>query len=142
MKALGLRLQPDQDLKQSLKAFVISQNIQAGYILSAIGSLKVAKLRFADRLESDVLTGKFEILSLNGTLSVHGLHLHLAIADQNGKTIGGHLDTGCLIYTTAEIIIGEIPNLMFLRTPDSQTGFLELEIKKREIREQSSLDAP
>lgn len=137
MKALALRLQPDQDLRQSLKAFAIVQNLQAGFILSAIGSLKVAQLRFADRSKSDVLTGKFEILSLNGTLSVHGLHLHLAIADQNGNAIGGHLDTGCLIYTTAEIIIGDIPNLIFLRTSDPKTGFLELEIK-----EQLHSDAP
>ncbi|MCY7324455.1 MAG: DUF296 domain-containing protein, partial [Phormidesmis sp. CAN_BIN36] len=71
----------------------------------------------------------FEILSLNGTLSVNGLHLHIAIADSVGNTIGGHLDNDSIIYTTAEIAIGASEDLIFLRSPDPQTGFLELEIQ-------------
>ncbi|MEH2445742.1 MAG: DUF296 domain-containing protein [Nostoc sp.] len=34
-----------------------------------------------------------------------GVHLHIAISDQEGKTIGGNLDDGCIIYTTTEIVI-------------------------------------
>ena len=128
MKTFALRLYPDQDLKQSLKEFVQTNQIQAGFMLSAIGSLKQANLRFANQSAGQILTGKFEVLSLNGTLSVHGIHLHIAIADAQGTTIGGHLNDGCIIYTTAEIVIGEIPHLTFCRTPDQQTGFLELEI--------------
>ena len=36
---------------------------------------------------------------------VTGVHLQIAIFDQ-GKTIGGHQGDGCIIYTTAEIVIG------------------------------------
>lgn len=131
MKVFALRLKPGQDLKQSLQAFTIAHHLQAAFILSAIGSLTEAHIRFANQPESTRLTGKFEILSLNGTLSVHGIHLHIAIADDQGTVIGGHLDNGSTIYTTAEIIIGEIETLTFLRTLDEQTGFLELEITKR-----------
>ena len=67
MKVLPLRLNPDQDLRQSLKDFALANNIQAGFILSAIGSLKQATLRFADQNASEVLPERFEILSLNGT---------------------------------------------------------------------------
>lgn len=56
------------------------------------------------------------------------LPLHIALADDRGKTIGGHLQTGCIIYTTAEIIIGRVPGYIFKRTPDTETGYLELEI--------------
>jgi len=70
-------------------------------------------------------------VALNGTLSMHGSHLHLAIADKTGRMLGGHLTEGCIIYTTAEIVIGESPHLTFVRTPDAQTGFLELEIRER-----------
>jgi hypothetical protein len=35
---------------------------------------------------------------------------------------------GCKVYTTAEIVIGIMPNCSFLRTFDPQTGYPELEI--------------
>ena len=57
-----------------------------------------------------------------------GVHLHIAISDQEGKTIGGHLDDGCIIYTTAEIVIGANEEFNFNRPFDKQTGYLELEI--------------
>lgn len=128
MKVFALRLKPNQDLKESLKNFVIEQDIKAGFVLTAIGSLKKATLRFANQNISTVLTDKFEIISLNGTLATEGIHLHIAIADQSGKTLGGHLDNGCIIYTTAEIVIGTSNEFNFSRTIDQQTGYKELEI--------------
>jgi predicted DNA-binding protein with PD1-like motif len=96
-KLFAIRLKPNEDLKQSLKDFAIQQNIQAGFILTAIGSLKQATIRFANQDHSTVLTDKFEILALNGTIANNGLHLHIAIADSQGQTIGGHVDNGCII---------------------------------------------
>jgi predicted DNA-binding protein with PD1-like motif len=130
MKVFALRLKPNQDLRQSLKIFVQEQNIEAGFILTAIGSLKQASIRFAEQEISTVLNDKFEILSLNGTLANTGVHLHIAIADRAGKTIGGHLDNGCIIYTTAEIVIGASEEFSFTRTVDQQTGYKELEVIK------------
>ncbi|MBD1932249.1 MULTISPECIES: PPC domain-containing DNA-binding protein [Cyanophyceae] len=128
MKVFAIRLKPNQDLKRSLKEFTVQQDIKAGFILTAIGSLKQATIRFANQNDSTVLNDKFEILALNGTLATTGIHLHIAISDKQGKTIGGHLDNGCIIYTTAEIVIGESENFTFLRTLDEQTGYQELEI--------------
>ncbi|MBD2061694.1 DNA-binding protein [Funiculus sociatus GB2-A5] len=128
MKVFAIRLKPNQDLKKSLKEFSVQQDIKAGFILTAIGSLKQATIRFANQNDSTVLNDKFEILALNGTLATTGIHLHIAISDKQGKTIGGHLDNGCIIYTTAEIVIGESENFTFLRTLDEQTGYQELEI--------------
>jgi predicted DNA-binding protein with PD1-like motif len=128
MHIFPLRLTPGADLKQSLKAFAQTQQLQAGFILSAIGSLTQASLRFADQPHSTQLSGRFELLSLSGTLSMHGMHLHGLLADATGQVLGGHLDQGCLIYTTAEIIVGASPNHQFGRQVDPQTGFLELAI--------------
>ncbi|MFQ4145791.1 PPC domain-containing DNA-binding protein [Chlorogloeopsis sp. ULAP02] len=128
MKAVAIRLKPDEDLKKSLWNFAREKNIQAGFIITAIGSLKQAKIRFANQQASTLLIDKFEILSLNGTIATTGVHLHIAIADSQGKTIGGHLDDGCIIYTTAEIVIGTTDAFTFLRTIDKQTGYKELEI--------------
>ena len=65
---------------------------------------------------------------MNGTVANTGVHLHIAIADKAGKTIGGHSDDGCIIYTTAEIVIGASEEFSFIRTVDEQTGYQELEI--------------
>lgn len=130
MRIFAVRLKPDEDLKASLKDFVTQQNITSGFMLTAIGSLKQATIRFADQNASTVLHEKFEILSLNGTLSTSGIHLHIALSDKEGKTIGGHLDNGCIIYTTAEIVLGTSEELTFLRTVDAQTGFKELEVRQ------------
>jgi predicted DNA-binding protein with PD1-like motif len=129
MKTFALRLKPDRDLKESLKNFVEQNNIQSGFILTAVGSLKQAALRFANRDNTQLFTEKFEIVSLVGTLTIHGIHLHISLSDKNGKTIGGHLVDGCLIYTTAEIVIGTSEEFIFSRTVDEITGYKELEIK-------------
>lgn len=48
MKVFALRLKPNQDLRLSLKSFAQAENIKAGFILTAIGSLKQATIRFAN----------------------------------------------------------------------------------------------
>ncbi|MDJ0798157.1 MAG: DNA-binding protein [Calothrix sp. MO_167.B12] len=128
MKVFAIRLQPNSDLKLSLKNFAVKKNIQAGFILTAIGSLKQVNIRFANQQQSTVITEKFEIISLNGTIATTGLHLHIAMSDRYGKIIGGHLNEGCIIYTTAEIVIGTSEDFQFIRTMDEQTGYLELDV--------------
>lgn len=133
MKIFALRLKPNMDLKESLRNFVSLNNIKSGFILTTVGSLKQARLRFADQSNSKVFKKKFEIVSLVGTLSTSGIHLHIALSDKEGRTIGGHLDDGCIIYTTAEIVIGESEEFTFIRDIDEQTGFKELKILPRNL---------
>ena len=132
MNILAIRLEPDRDLKQSLRNFVEQNNIQAGFILTTVGSLKKATLRFANQDKSQVFDERFEIVSLVGTLSTQGIHLHISLSDRNGKTIGGHLLDGCIIYTTAEIVIGTSDDFIFLRKVDEKTGYKELEIQYKQ----------
>ncbi|NJL46600.1 MAG: DNA-binding protein [Leptolyngbyaceae cyanobacterium SM2_5_2] len=132
MKTHCLRFHPGQDLKQSLKSFAVQNNLQAAAILTGIGSLNPAALRFAAQPEATVLTGSFELISLAGTLSAHGLHLHGAVADDQGHVYGGHIADGCLVRTTAEIVLAELSNLCLQRVLDPSTGFLELVVKSSE----------
>lgn len=133
MKIHALRLNPNKDLKEEIIKFSKENNIQAGFILTCVGSLKHAKLRMANELITTEFPEKFEIVSLVGTLSQDDVHLHISLADKDGKTIGGHLKEGCLIYTTAELIIGESEDHIFTREHDDQTGFKELKITKKFI---------
>jgi len=128
MKVCALRLKPNEDLKQSLTEFVKINHLESGFILTAVGSFQQVTLRFSGHPYAQAFKSLFEIISLVGTLSPDGLHLHMAVADASGKIIGGHLMDGCIIYTTAEIIIGSSEDLTFIRSFDDETGYNELEI--------------
>jgi len=69
-------------------------------------------------------------LSLVGTLSDGG-HLHISLGDKNGDVIGGHVIGDLVVYTTAEIMIGDCTSALFTRKCDPATGYNELEISKR-----------
>src|SRR5687767_3186879 len=114
----AIRLKPGDDLKRSIVVFTLDNNIKAGWIASCVGSLTDYSLRFANQHQAATGKGHFEILSLNGTLSLDGCHLHLSISDHIGRTIGGHLLEGCKIYTTAEIILQTTNQYRFNRKTD------------------------
>jgi len=127
-ESLALRLLPGQDLKNELDRLIEKKNIAAACVVTCVGSLTRAVLRFANQEQATELNGHFEIVSLTGTLSKHGSHCHIALSDEHGRTYGAHLLEGCKIYTTAEIVIGVLPTLRFSRSLDARTGYPELEI--------------
>lgn len=125
----AIRLKPGQDLQQELEAFVRLHNIQAGWIMTCVGSLTQVQLRLANQPDGIILNGHFEVISLTGTLSQQGNHLHMSVSDHTGTTTGGHLLPGNLVYTTAEIVIGESSEMVFTREKDGTTPWEELQIK-------------
>lgn len=131
MKTIVIRLKPGQELKKELDNVVEKNNIQAGSIVQAVGSLKEASVRFAAQPNATKLTGPFEIVSLVGTLGKSGSHVHIALADGTGKTIGGHLMEGNKIYTTAEITIMIHEDIVFKREQDATSGYKELVVESK-----------
>ena len=131
MKVMPLRLHPGADLRRALEAWMGEQEEQAGCLISAVGSLSVAQLRLAGAAEATTIRGDLELLSLSGTLSPDGSHLHIALADSQGAVIGGHLCAGSLVRTTAELVIGLLPEWRFSRELDPATGYPELQITPR-----------
>jgi uncharacterized protein len=128
MQNYTFRLKPGEDLFNSIQAFAMERHLEAGCILSGVGSLSRATLRLADREYNSEYQGPFEIVSITGTVSIHGSHLHISISDGDGKTIGGHLDSGCQIYTTAEIVIAAFQNVIYKREFASDSGYEELTV--------------
>ncbi len=76
------------------------------------------------------LAGPLEIVALSGTLSPDGVHLHLAVADAEGRMTGGHLLAGCIVRTTAELVLGLAAGVAFARRPDPRTGYAELSMTR------------
>ena len=128
MPVYAIRLTPGQDLRNSLDDFTMERRLGAGYVITCVGSLKRVVIRPADRNGPTVLERKCEIVSLTGTLSADGSHLHIAVSDGAGATFGGHLLPGSLVYTTAEIVIGDLEDVIFKREIDGETGYKELKI--------------
>ena len=129
----AFRLQPGSDLKKEIESFVRTNTIQAGWIACGVGSLTDYHIRFANQKKGSKGNGHFEIISLTGTVSVNGCHIHIVISDSEGRTTGGHLLDENIVYTTTEIIIQSEDTLVFTREEDEQTGWKELKITKKGI---------
>jgi uncharacterized protein len=128
IKTYAFRLKPGQDLKQEIQKFITEKQITAGWINTCVGSLTNYNIRFANQPYGNTDSGHFEIVSLTGTVSTNGSHIHISISDSTGKTIGGHLMEGCKIYTTAEIVIGSSNDFIFKREKDGTTEWEELQV--------------
>ncbi|HEX2697208.1 MAG TPA: PPC domain-containing DNA-binding protein [Anaerolineales bacterium] len=127
MLTYTFRLKPGQDLFDEIERFVAEKEIEAGCVLCSVGSLTHATLRLADRDFHSDYEGHFEIVSLTGTVSVNGSHLHISISDGDGKTVGGHLVSGCKVYTTAEIVLAAFEDVIYKRELlKSDSGYEEL----------------
>ena len=132
MRTIALRLRPGADLKAELLALAARERIRAGWMLTCVGSLSRVRLRLAGGTEHATWQGAFEVVALTGTLSQDGGHLHLAVADQQGRTIGGHLAEGCTVRTTAEVVVAADDRLLFAREHDPATGYDELVVRERD----------
>jgi predicted DNA-binding protein with PD1-like motif len=126
MKALPLRLLPGDDLRAAREAAVAAHDSGAAFVLSGIGSLSAAQLRFAGATEPRWLDDALEILTLAGTVSVSGSHLHMSVADAHGHVLGGHVGHGCIVRTTAEVLLVLMSEWSFSRERDPVTGYREL----------------
>lgn len=135
------RLKPGDDLLDSIRTFVLEKRIEAGCVLSGVGSLRRAVMRFANQGHHSEFEGHFEIVSLTGTVSIHGSHLHISVADEQGRVLGGHLVQGCIIYTTAEIALAAFEDLVYKRELlENDSGYEELVVYQREGGSKSGLD--
>ena len=128
MENYTFRLKSVQDLFDSIESVVREKQIEAGCVLSGIGSLRHFTVRLADHDTPTQYEGHFEIVSLAGLVSIHGTHLHISVSDGEGKTIGGHLVSGCEIYTTAEIVLAKFSDVIYKREFAQDSGYDELAV--------------
>ncbi|MBI5371990.1 MAG: DNA-binding protein [Sphingobacteriales bacterium] len=131
LRTYAFRLKPGEDLKTGIEKAVKENNIGAGWVAAGVGSLTDYAIRFANQPGAATGKGHFEMVSLTGTVSISGSHLHLSISDSSGTTLGGHLLPGCKIYTTAEIVLQSTSRYQFTREKDGSTPWEELQVKEK-----------
>lgn len=106
-----LRLDPDDEIIESIKNLIEKENIKLGYLMG-LGAVKKAEIGLYsledEKYYSNVYEGDFEISNLHGNISTmngeHYLHCHIIISDINQKSYGGHLNYA-YISATGEIVI-------------------------------------
>ncbi|WDD92544.1 DNA-binding protein [Burkholderia sp. FERM BP-3421] len=131
MRIHPLRLAPGDDVRAALEHALREQALHAAFVLQGIGSLSIAELRFAGAETPTTLRRDLEILSLAGSVSPDGAHLHMSVADPDGRVYGGHVARGCRVRTTAEILLALLPGHSFARERDDGTGYPELVIRNK-----------
>ena len=125
-----IRLKRGEDLMESIKRVCKEKNIAAGVVLSGVGCILKGRVRDASGVTIRELDGHYEIVSLNGTVSAQRCHIHIALSKEDLSTVGGHLCPGCIINTTCELVIGEIPGVTFGVEQDAETGYDEVIFEK------------
>ena len=131
MKTHCIRLKRGEDLLESIKAVCAEKKISAGIVLSGVGCILEGRVRDASGVTIREIKDHCEIVSLNGTVSDQRCHIHIALSKEDLSTIGGHLCSGCIINTTCELVIGEIPGVSFGVEEDAETGYDELIFNKK-----------
>lgn len=128
MKSLTFRLKQGDLLKEEIERR--TKDVPAGVLLSVVGGLDNIVFRLpkgtAERHPMLRQDGPFEIVSGTGTISPDGCHIHMSVADTSGQVLGGHLKDGCVVYMTAEVVIGILDDVSYTREVDAETGFAEL----------------
>lgn len=123
------RLKRGDDLYESIRRYAEDHRIAAGVVLSAVGCVYRWEVRDASGVTVRSGEEDVEIVSLMGTVSEHGCHLHVSFAREDLSAFGGHLRPGCLVNTTAEIVLQELEGFSFTRESDPDTGYDELVIR-------------
>lgn len=132
MKEHAFRLKAGNDLKTSLQDYCVEHQISAAVVLSLVGCVYEANLRMAGGKKMRSWREDFEIVSCTGTISSGKAHLHIVFSDVSGNCFGGHLQEGCHVNSTCEVVLGELDSYSFVREYDETTGYNEIVITKKQ----------
>jgi predicted DNA-binding protein with PD1-like motif len=123
-----VRLDTGADLLEGITGYATEAGISAAW-LTYLGAVSRAALRYYDQDERAyrdfTLDQHLEVLSGVGNVSVLDgapfVHTHAAFADEAGRAVGGHLNTGTTVWAL-EIRLQELHGPDLIREPDDCTS--------------------
>ena len=126
---LVFRLERGSDLLNSIRAAAEEAGVRAG-LLICIGGLSRARLGFytgSGHYKALEIEGPLELVACIGNLASGPsgeliVHAHACVADEEGRSFGGHVLEGCSISPTGELIIVELSGAELRREMDEETG--------------------
>ncbi len=131
MRQFSVRLTAGQDLCGEIEHLASKEGIKAACVVSLVGHLTKAVLRMADGKTVKEWEGSYEIVSATGTISPEALHMHIAVSDQEGSVIGGHLKMGSIVGMTCEVVFLIFDDVIYSREHEARTGYDELVVKPK-----------
>lgn len=133
MKTICCRLHRGDDLLLSLQRLARENEVRAGVVLSGVGCVLRARVRDAGGVDIRDIDEPCEIVSLTGTVSVERCHVHIALSREDLITLGGHLVEGCIINTTCELVLLELPDWRYGVEQDDETGYDEIVFERQDV---------
>jgi predicted DNA-binding protein with PD1-like motif len=124
------RLPHGKDIIQSIEAVCKEYSIKMA-TFSLIGAVSSAVIGSYDQsrkvYDTFKLESQLEIVSCTGNVSIKEgqpfVHAHIMLADEKGKTFGGHLFSESTVFA-AELHLMELSGKPMQRTHDATTGLM------------------
>ena len=122
------RLSYGCDLLEELTSVAIQNGVGLGRV-EAIGAVKTAQISFYNQTTQTYqflsLDHPLEITKLLGNISLKDgnpfLHAHITLSDESGKSYGGHLAAGTIVFS-CEFLVEVLDGPLFNRSLDKETG--------------------
>jgi predicted DNA-binding protein with PD1-like motif len=132
-----LRVDPGEDVLESVQRFLKKANIRQAVVLGGYGTLAAYHLHWVthNRIPTDNTFGQgkggIEILSMNGLVVNGEPHIHVTLSTPDGA-FGGHLEPGCTAYVLCEVFFAEVEGVTLSRRrmPVAVEGMGEGEISR------------
>ena len=133
-----IRILPGSDVVESIGGVCKKEGIDAGIVVSCLGTLQKASLLFvvpsrdkggAKYGEPLKLEGPLEFLGAQGTVGREQdgeifVHLHGLVSDKYGVVHGGHLVKGeCPVLITCEVAVIRAEGVSLVRRMDAEIGW-------------------
>lgn len=136
-KIYVLRVDPGEDVLESVQKFLKEANVRQAVVLGGYGTLAAYHLHWVthNRIPTDNAFGQgeggIEILSMNGLVVDGEPHIHVALSTPEGA-FGGHLEPGCTAYVLCEVFFAEVEGVTLRRrrVPVAVEGMGEGEISR------------
>ncbi len=115
-RLMMVRLNPGDDVLESMRVAVRENDIRNGIILSGVGSLNRYRVHVVNKPvlpTEDIFIegeGPFDILTVTGAILEGRVHAHIAFSNTE-HALGGHLEEGCTVLTFAVIAIADTPDV-------------------------------
>jgi len=108
-----LRVDPGEDLFESIQRFLDQAGVRQAVVLGGYGTLAAYHLHWVthNRIPSETAFGRgyggIEILAMNGLVVDGQPHVHVALSTPDGA-FGGHLEPGCTAYVLCQVFVAEV----------------------------------
>jgi predicted DNA-binding protein with PD1-like motif len=115
-----LRVDPGEDVLESIQRFLQEANVRQAVVLGGYGTLAAYHLHWVthNRIPTDNAFGRgeggIEILSMNGLVVDGEPHIHVTLSTRDGA-FGGHLEPGCTAYVLCEVFFAEVEGVSLSR---------------------------